>query len=698
MIYFLFLIIFSLLYYRMKSRVPKKKLILLNIIRVFTILILIWLIFNPVWTRENTKIIPRKNYFLVDCSKSMQIRDESPDGSSRIDAVNNVIGQYNHPCEIIGLGSDLYRNLKTPLLSDDFKSDLYAGLNTFFEELNDNNPAEIFLLSDGRISDSDLKMGFPYPLSTVGYGNPNEQIDLAIDRVDAPSFAEVETKIDFTVKFSANKIPPDTKITIISSDETNSIIGKQMVSLKDKTEVVFSVIPKKTGLRNFKFSVTAEGINEPYQANNRKNIGVMVQKNVLKIMVIGKPCWDMAFLLRKLKNIKNSSVSTYNLLGRRSEEFFSLDTNTVHNQKDVIEVLKDKDVLILYSINPDIFDPQLSSEIRSFVKEKGSSVLFAGRMGDVGLSNNYLIKQMFPLKMVEEGVKQRPVKISCPLVKTSHPLLAELFRTIDFSMLPPLNTISSIYEPKPGIETFLEIETQTGRKYPLFAVSNFGVGKSAVLTGTGFYKWNLETQNTSVDLLDAFVHNTIGWLASKAEDAFMHINIPSINFPLGENIPIEVIVLDRTYSHAQNAKLTAMAIGSGGESIELFLIPAVGESAVFRGHFLPPKIGKYALKIKAKRANGDLSKLSTEIIVHQQTDEFKFLAAHWKFLKDIASSSGGKFYTSKEFKNHIKTLKPQSIKKTTTVSRLLIDYPYILIFLVFLIVSEWILRIREGLS
>jgi hypothetical protein len=190
----------------------------------------------------------------------------------------------------------------------------------------------------------------------------------------------------------------------------------------------------------------------------------------------------------------------------------------------------------------------------------------------------------------------------------------------------------------------------------------------------------------------------IGWLASPDEDAFIHVSIPKINFSLGEKVPLEVTVLDRMYSPAKKAMVNGTITNETGLSRQLDFIPVPGEPATWQTSYLPPEAGKYHLNITGIRSEDDKSVISTDIIVHAATQEFKFLSADWKFLRSLARESGGKFYTLDQFSRYMDSIKPEKIKNSKIITRLMIDYPYILILIITLATLEWVLRIRGGLS
>lgn len=702
------------LYLLILRRISPEKHLLLMTFRISILAVLLWLCINPTITTKRTRKVAQIFYFLVDTSKSMSITDELSPPVSRIEAINSLFtgkdGLTDYfqdkkiDWEIVSFGDTLTKNQAMPLQAAAQKSNHLKNLEEFFEGLDRDTPVQIFMLSDGRSTEhaDPQSIEYPYPVSTVGLGTPHEQTDLWIQSVDAPAVAEIEQKVELKVHIGEQKIPAGTRISLKMEDESGAVVEeKKLVSPVEQVQK-FSFVPDKAGVEIFTFVIESKDINELYLTNNEESTGLLVRKNFIKVMVIGSPSWDMEFLLRSLRGIKNIKTVVYNLVGSEKKDFFSISKRTTVKPEEVFTELWQQDACILFDVPASLFTGEQAKTITRFVSDKDGGMLIIGGTHSLG-SGGYIqspIAPLVPFIMNSTDFVNLETKITVPSAKKANPLISNFLQNNDLENLPPLEGFNLSYKPKPSAEVFLELRLNTGTTVPLLAVMKYGAGKSAVFSGRGFYRWDMHAGSASSgpNVLDRLIPNLIGCISSAGEDAFLHVTIPGVYFPLGEKVPVEVVVLDRTYAPAQNSRVSATVTSASGMKSTLEFLPVQSEPSTWKTAFLPPGSGKYHIEITGFRSANDASTIKTNIIVHSVSEEFKFLAADWTFLKQIAHLSGGNFYDLKQFENYTKSLKPQYITQTKKTTHLVIDYPYILILIVTLATLEWFIRIREGLN
>jgi len=644
----------------------------------------------------------------------MTIKDEQ--NRSRIQTVNWFFNDKASPIKSLADQNIFYRVFKSgdhlqiakqdQLRADGAQSNLLSNLKLFFEGLKDN-PEGMYFISDGCSTEKSQppQIVYPYPVNTVGLGNSADNLDVMIASVEVPGSVDLEENITFTVNIGETKIPENTKLNLKIFDEQNILVSeKQFLSPVD-TKQTLSVKPGSAGLHIYTLNIDAQGIDEPYTANNKYKIGVLVQKNEINILVAGVPSWDMAFAVRSLRDIKNANLSVYNLIGE-GKDFFSIQSNSTHSKDQALKNITQQDVIILFDFPLDLFTDSQIEEIKRCVEHKGAGLFMFGGEKSFG-SGNYQVRpinDILPVRIVKDDFTAHQFEVRSAKSARAHPLMASFLEKIDYNMLPPLDGINVITSVKPSAELFLEAYSlSSDMKIPLFAITGYGKGKVAVFAGKGLFRWSMQaslsTENPlNENILDSFIKKSVSWIASSTEEAFLHVMMPKINYPLGEKINIETVVLDRTFQPAKKARVKGKVIGPDKKEIMLGFIPVTGTTARFSSSFMPAVPGKYTLEIQGVRGDDDKSVSRSFFFVYQSTDEFKNLAADHSFLKKIANLSGGKFFTFEQFKNHIKKLETKEIKEKIPVTRLIIDYPFILLFILTLCVTEWVYRIRQGLN
>ncbi len=702
-------LIASALYFIARKRVAFKSYLIMNVLRIIFIGILIWLITNPVFVFKRTVTRMKKVYFLVDSSASMNIKDISVEGKSRIDSVNDIISgdlkkklkKRNIEAEIIEIGDYPVKNNSGRVTASLNESKIISNLKDFFARFNDPDPARIFLVSDGQDTESVSadSIDYPYPVYTVGCGNPNKQKDVMIESIDAPSISELEQEVQFKLKIQKSGFPSNLPVTVKMIDESGNTLEEKK---SDGVDFNFSYIPKKVGLESFRFEVSTDGLSEPFLANNIVETGLLVRKNFIRIMVLGVPSWDLGFFIRSINGIKNVRLSIYNIVGTKKGEIFSMNSKSFENISDVMKSLPHQDMIVLSDVSADMFATDDLNELVNFVRKKGGGLMVFGGSRTLGSGNwqNTCLRDIIPVELIDNDFMAVSVLVNADKTVVSDPVLSGIIGKNDFSRQPPLYGLNVVHKIKPAARLILEGKTEQGGKVPVFAMMNCGAGKTALFCARNFYKWSTQEKNnfSGQDFLSVFFKNMIGYLAASDEESYISINIPGINYILGEKIPVEVTVLDRTYSPAKGSQVKGSAVSADGKTVSIDFLPVAGEPATFHSSFLAPEAGKYSIKIQATSSSRDILNARSDIIVHNPVVEFKYIEANWDLLEKIAKKSGGKFLDLDSFKSNVDGIRSKSVNEKLSITKLVIDYPFVLLFLIGIITLEWFLRIKNGLS
>jgi uncharacterized membrane protein len=705
----------TFLYALIRSRLSLKKFFVLLSLRLFFAGILIWLMTDPMITFLTTHTKPQKIYLLIDQSQSMTIRDTENSNLSRLEQIGEILfgsslkalrSSENVLFEIVGIGDTLRRSIQPPLEPIAYQSNIIENVSQFMESIQGDKSALVYVVSDGCSTDKDFGLSeipSEIPVNTISVGNPDDQVDCMIHSVRAPSEVDIEEPIDFYIRIGEQKMPPETKLLVSVLDEENKVIAQTEVVSPVKDEILLSYQPNVPGLHQYSITVEARDIIEPYKENNIYKTAVLVEKKDVRVMVIGKPAWDMAFLLRALRDIRNVRLSVYNVEGDTSGNIFSLQAASEQAVSEVLDQLSDQDVLILCNAPAGIFSFPDIQRIERFVEIKGGGLWFIGGESSLG-SGRFIgsqLTKLLPVFLIDNDYIYQPYRVVPAQTSRSHPVCSGFTDNLDSNQIPPLTGINLVEKAKPVAETFLKAQLSSGgQQFPLFSVMNYGKGKTAVFAGKGFYRWYMEggLRPGSRDILTTFVLNVISWIVSPTDRSLMHVRFPSVKYILGEKVHTEAVVLDTTYSPASSSWVRGNLVGPGGFERPIDFVPIPGEQSGFSATFLPPQPGKYYLTITGVRSDGNETTVETGFYVIPSSEEFGRLAANIDLLKDIADATGGTYYDLEKFDAFLKSYKPQAVKEKVKVTRMAVDYPFILMALLGMIIAEWVIRIREGLN
>ncbi|MEW6536741.1 MAG: hypothetical protein AB1454_14120 [Candidatus Auribacterota bacterium] len=695
------------LYAIVYKRLSIKQYSLLNVLRLAFLIILLWLVTEPMITRKIISKHTKPVSFIIDTSQSMRITDQGIPAQSRISAVvsamtgNDSVLDYlkrkDIPYTLFSAGEQLRIQPAMPEHADDRASRLIACLNAV-----PANTGTVFYISDGRSTDTEstLSESAANPVITIGMGNPSAAPDIWIESVTVPSFVEIDTPAELRIYPGQHNIPDSTPVSIRITADKDTVIADTTVPFSEAANTEFQYTAGSAGLHTLSISVSAPGIPESFTENNSKTVGIMARKNTIRITMLASPSWDSAALARSLKSIQNADITLYNYIAPKTDApFYSISEKAHYNSSAFVRTIEKQDVLIFCDVPLSRFAENDINKIVAFLSDGGGILIFGGRQS-LGAGNymNSPINSLLPVYLSVSDFYQNDYRITVPEGTVSHPLAAPVSQAITASGLPPLTGMNISYSVRTGAEVYLETSSAKGDTFPLFSVQPTGSGKCAVFSGKGIYRWAMETEASATNTLTAWLKNVIGWIASPGESAYLHITIPRINYNLGEKISIEAEVLDRTFEPAPNAVVEGIATSDQGQRYPVDFVPVSGKQAAWQASFLPPEQGTYKIEVSAVRSPDDISTVSTEMMVHAKTDEFKNLAADWNFLRSLADQTGGEFIPFSEFKDKAQSLKPETVRQVQTISKMVMDYPLILIILIALITTEWVIRIKEGLN
>ncbi len=710
------LLVGTLLYTLIRKRVSAGKFALLLGLRLCFLALLVWLLTDPMITFMKTRSKPQKMYLLVDQSRSMSITDAGENNVARLDYVQKLLfdeasradalRSENLLVEVIGIGDSVRRNLQPPLEPLAYQSNILENSLSFLDDISDDSRASVYIISDGCSTDKSVDVSgisSKLPLNTVCVGNPEEQVDCMIRSVQAPGEVDIEDTIDFHIQVGTQKIPNGSKLRLLLLDDDNEVLQQKEINTPLNDEVLLSYKPKSAGLHQYTVTVDSYDMDEPYTENNSYKTAVLVEKKDVRIMVIGKPSWDMAFLLRSLRAVRNVRLSVYNVADDTADTIFSLQSLVDQPVEEVLKNLSEQDVLIFCDVPATIFATSDMQGIEKFVENKGGGVWFMGGESTLG-SGSYIgtsLTNLLPVFLVDNDYVVQPYRVDLSQIARPHPLTAGFAGSVDFDQVPPLTGINIVQKIKPAAETFFIANTPVGsQRFPLLSVMNYGKGKTALFAGKGLYRWSMEGGNQSAggDLLTTFVRNVIAWIVSPSENALMHVRLPGIKYDLGEKIHTEAVVLDTTYAPASDAQVKGRVTGPDDFDKPIDFVPVPGEQSGFSTTLLPPKPGKYHLSITGIRTDGTKNTVETDFFVIPSSDEFARLASNTTFLHELADETGGEKFSIDEFADFLHTYNPRPVKEKLKVTRMVVDYPFVLMVLLGLIITEWVVRIKEGLS
>lgn len=278
----------------------------------------------------------------------------------------------------------------------------------------------------------------------------------------------------------------------------------------------------------------------------------------------------------------------------------------------------------------------------------------------------------------------------------------ELFE-IDEDLLDRMETYPPVLVPygRFNFKTAAEVllyqrigSVQTDR--PLLSIYNGDERKSAVFSGSGFWKWKLQefALNEDQKLFEELFGKLIQYLATK--DDKRNFQVSTTDNQYFDNEPVEFItdvyneLFEKVYDYSVDLTVTDAA----GQRQEFDYVNSSSRNFQITG--LNPGIYSFSASaiVNGKRENAQgtfsVDKLALEDIN---------LTANHQLLKNIASNSGGTYLEENALDNItglINNLNARPIARSDEKLQLVLNNPLWLILLIALISAEWFVRKYNG--
>ena len=258
----------------------------LGTVRFMALGLILFLLFEPLWTRERSDVRTPLVHFLVDASQSMSLSgsDGTGQGSdvhSRIDAIENELSGI--PLRTLFHGTAL-------VPADSVRADSFAApqtdLDRALRQLIDNIPegvvpGPVILLSDGLYNTGANPLAiaerYPVPIIAIAHGDTTRRRDVRIQQVLFNSLSYTGSDVPVRVRIRSEGAGEQPTNVTLSRD--GQILDNVTTTLPDTGEIVvdLSYTAEDPGLQRLQIMVS-EIPGEANTRNNVEEIGLQVDR------------------------------------------------------------------------------------------------------------------------------------------------------------------------------------------------------------------------------------------------------------------------------------------------------------------------------------------------------------------------------------------------------------------------------------
>ncbi|MBC7643052.1 MAG: hypothetical protein H7174_12075 [Flavobacterium sp.] len=654
--------------YFYKNKSKNKVTWALSLLRFFSILGILLLLINPIFSRKTYETVKSPLPIVIDNSssiKDLKVNNKALEIYKTLIENKDLAEKYN--VQTYGFDSEFQSISGTDSITFKGKQ---TNLDKVAKNLNSINKSKSFptvLITDGnQTSGNDFVYSFDSnnKVFPVIVGDTTTFLDLKINQLNVNKYAFHKNKfpVEIFLQYSGNK----TINANFNISQGKTILAMQSISFSNskKSAIINVLLPaNNVGLQIFKASILSNE-SEKNIYNNSKNFAVEVidqKTNVAIVTSLNHP--DVGALKRAIETNVQRKV-------------------TIVKPND-LKSLSDYNVLIFYQPTQEfkqVFENNKIAGINSFI--------ITGNNTDF----NFLNQQQTNLIFKMSGQREDYI--------ASYNKQFNLFAldNIGFETFPPLQNAFGTVNTSGNVSVLLNSKIRNiDTDSPLLAFTENQGKRSAYLLGENIWKWRFQTnvENKSFEKFDVFIDKTIQFLATNNSKKSLVVTHESF-YNSGDALEISAQYFNKNYEFDEKARLSISVTNKNTKQNKRYDL--LKTNSAFKANLDGLSAGQYTFSVKELNSgttyNGYFEILDFDI-------EKQFVNPDFQKLTQLADLTKGKVYFPNQVDELIKTLLKndnyRAIQKEITKKTPLIDWYWLLVLIAISLSSEWFIRKYNGM-
>jgi len=626
------------------------------IFRMLVISIISFILLNPLI--KTTSRYAEKPVILFAQDNSMSITSGADSSVYKQAYVENL----NQLFEQIGSNYKIDKYTFGDKIDADFNIDYTAkqtDISNLFDELAERyshkNVGGLILASDGiynrGVNPVYSSNQFNFPIYTIALGDTNLQKDIIINGNKCKGLSsEVRVIKDDTVKFRK-------KVTF------NSDNYFETVKLK--------LLATEPGLQRYKISISAIK-DEISKVNNSQDIYIDILEGRQKILILANsPHPDIAAIKDAILSNKNYEVDYFRIdeFDKTIQPYNLIILHALPSIQQPIDKLladiKNDQLPVLYIIGEQTFLPLfnkinsgLNVDIENLINNEATAV-FNESFALYNLSESTI-----------EASRQFP-----PLISPYG----------NFLLQPSVNAL--FYQQIGSIET----------NAPLFVLNQTLDSKSGIIVGTGIWRWRLNNfaKHGNHLAFDEIINKTVQYLSLTLDKSFFRVFSKNTFFE-NEDIEFDAEVYNESYELVNDPEVTLTISDDDGKKYP-YVFSKTNSAYYLNAGSLPP--GNYSYLARAQVGDKQFTETGEFSIKALNIENINTRADH-NLLYNLAQNNGGEMIYPNQMDYLSSLINGREDIKTISYTQQryteLLNFRWILIFIVMLLTAEWFIRKRAG--
>ncbi len=697
---------FSLFVYRRTiPPVPPAWRGLLAALRMLALMLVLLLLFEPILSVTRRKEKKPVVAVLIDDSASMTLRDGTFDRKKELEQTLQAPVFQNPGTEVSFRYFPFSHTLQNETARPDSMAltgdgtDIHVSLKKLKEGLSEEYFAATILITDGAdnlgANPARLAKGYGVPIHPIAIGDPAQQKDVLVS-----NYATNE------IAYAGNDVPVDVYVAGHGFDkrriqvrlmENSKAVDTQFITLNGdgmEQKVRLSFTAEEPGMHKYDIRVP-EIDTELTGLNNVKSFYTKILKSKIKALVVaGAPSPDLLFLKRTLRSLQNIDVTTF--VEKKNGAFYE------GAQLPVLQELQEFDCILLVDY-PRKSTTRASQDRLREILAQGKPVLFlAGRLTDIAKLMAW--KAALPFEAIQKPQHEKQVFVRVLPQGLYHPLLRlsedDLENKRLWQDLPPVYSNLPAATLNSSSQTLAVSDMApsgaTAGQAPFLTVHDSGKRKSVGILGYGLWRWDFlmwgvgKSNAAYRQLLD----NIVRWLTTREDNKLVKVATNKEIYRSGEKVEFTGQVYFEDFQPVDGAEVVVQ-LKNAGESQELTLTN-IGNGR-YAGDLQFLSGGDYEFTATAHQQSRIIGRDEGRFSVETFSHEYQNTQMNQELLQQIASASGGTFFTSQDFSALQEELSFREQYVSLESEWELRNKVALLVACLILLVTEWFIRKRKGM-
>jgi len=635
--------------YQHLESIPRGKKIWLILLRGIALFLLVMLLLNPFFTRQETLTDGPRIAVYLDNSQSVSIERGDYSG---IETFNEILQQFETQ-KNDDVQYDYFLFDETITESRELTlNGVRTNLNEVMEHLreNENLYRASFLFSDGIVTQGRnpvfATQNLSIPVITVPLGDTTQVRDIAVADVDYQQTVYTFTRQNIRVEIQQEGYEGEDAVVQFLRD--GELIDSETIEFTAQTSssiVNFSKEFEEPGFYDFEINVPPKP-DEFTDQNNRASFTIEVLDDKSRILSLAFEVHpDVSTIRRLIATDQQNELLASTYLG--DNRFLG---------ENPMFMDEDPDLIVLHGL------PETGTELFDWIINRQVPLLYVATPGSFQQKNSsdYLDLISYYASNIESSIN---VQFESLTGGISHTVLE--VDPVNVQRLPNLQTYRGSYQLSSIAQTLLHATFQrTETDIPLLITEDASNIRRASVNAFGWYRYEQNRETEVRDFFTQLFTNLISWSSTPPDRRTLVIEPVKSSFT--ENEPVQVranLFNERGEPEPEAFIELEIFAGDDDEPLNVFRMNHQ-RNEIYIAELGNYPQGIYRLKATAEKDNRTIGTAEARVNVSQSTIEFLNTRRDDEMLRNIAELTDGLFLSELDFNS-----------ATNLINNLILDQP-----------------------